>query len=273
MIDSADDRKILLHLPLRDKALLEGKITPINNSGIPASSPDSSSDSSTSSPQHHYEGGPNVEVEQCLPGVIMSRKTSYCEFLLQLADLGCSLNNNGLRDGARAVLNLIPADSSTVTKIRNLCGQLVKNPAAQPQHGFDSLFFTTSPSQTLYNLDVAYSLLMPSNGALHEKAYDLQLGIARAKGIPAFMGMLTRNDFLSTADLRTKQLAYLSVLKVCKLLFAVAGHSLVHMVAEACQPESMSSVSSTVHNQAVVLQQALHQIPSPSQVRQFTVYN
>lgn len=67
---------------------------------------------------------------------------------------------------------------------------------------------------------------MPSNVTVHEKAFELQMNIVKAKGIPSFMGMLTRNDFLSTADLRTKQLAYLTVLKVCKLLFAVAGHSL-----------------------------------------------
>jgi hypothetical protein len=45
------------------------------------------------------------------------------------------------------------------------------------------------------------------------------------------------------------QMAYLSVLKICKLLFAVAGHSLVHMVADACQPESTSTVSPVIHNQ------------------------
>ena len=37
------------------------------------------------------------------------------------------------------------------------------------------------------------------------------------------------------------------------------------MVAEACQPDSSTTVSAAVHSQAVVLQQALHQIPSPSQ--------
>ena len=112
--------------------------------------------SSTSSPQHHYEGGPNVEVEQCLPGVIIAQERSYTAFLLQLGDMGVQLAHNSLRDGARAVLNLIPADSHTSTKIRTLCTDLVKNPASNPQHGFDSLYFTTSPSQTLYNLDVCY---------------------------------------------------------------------------------------------------------------------
>ena len=157
LIDSSDDRKILLNLPFRDKAILEGKLIPVNhNTGIPASSPDSSSDSSTSSPQHHYEGGPNVELEQCLPGVIIAQERSYTAFLLQLADLGCSLGHVALRDGARAVLNLIPSDVHTANKIRSLCLDLVKTPVSNPQQAFDSLYFTTSPSQTLYNLDVCY---------------------------------------------------------------------------------------------------------------------
>ena len=53
--------------------------------------------------------------------------------------------------------------------------------------------------------------------------------------------------------------------KICKLMLTTAGYSLVHMVAEACQPESSISVTPSVHNQAVVLQQALHQVPSPVQ--------
>ena len=43
-----------------------------------------SSDSSPGgSPQHHYDG-PNVELEQSLPGVIMSLQQNYCHFLLQV---------------------------------------------------------------------------------------------------------------------------------------------------------------------------------------------
>ena len=59
-IDPIDDRKILLHLPIKDKTLLSAKITPVGGAGggaVPASSPDSSSDSSSSSPQHGYGGG------------------------------------------------------------------------------------------------------------------------------------------------------------------------------------------------------------------------
>ena len=40
---------------------------------------------------------------------------------------------------------------------------------------------------------------------------------------------------MTSADLPTRRLGYLYVLKVCKLLLTVAGQSLVHMVVDACQ--------------------------------------
>jgi ubiquitin carboxyl-terminal hydrolase 9/24 len=80
-----------------------------------------SSDSSPGgSPQHHYDG-PNVELEQCLPGVIMSLQPTYCQFLLQLADKGCSLGHAPLRDAARAMLKLMPADVETIKKLKTVC--------------------------------------------------------------------------------------------------------------------------------------------------------
>lgn len=50
--------------------ILSAKLCQVN-SNMP-SSPDSSSDSSTSSPQHPYDG-PNLEAENSLPGVVSSR--------------------------------------------------------------------------------------------------------------------------------------------------------------------------------------------------------
>jgi ubiquitin carboxyl-terminal hydrolase 9/24 len=185
----------------------------------------------------------------------MSLQASYTQFLLQLADKGCTLQHSQLRDAARALLKLMPADVETIQKMKNICQELIKNPIGQPVHGFDSLFFSPSPSETCYNLEVCYSLLMPGTGPLTEKAFDFQIALVEAKGIACFMGMLTRNDFLSRADLSTQQMAYLSVLKICKLLFAVAGHSLVHMVADACQPDSTSSVTPAVHNQVCCIPQ------------------
>ena len=125
-----------------------------------------SSDSSPGgSPQHHYDG-PNVELEQTLPGVIMSMQLNYSQFLLLLADKGCTLGNSQLRDAARALLKLMPADVETIAKMKNICQELIKNPIAQPMHGFDSMFFSPSPSETCYNLEICYSLLMPGTGKI-----------------------------------------------------------------------------------------------------------
>lgn len=66
-LDPADDHKLLSQIPLRNEVILTAKLCQAN-SNMP-SSPDSSSDSSTGSPQHPYDG-PNSEAENCLPGVV-----------------------------------------------------------------------------------------------------------------------------------------------------------------------------------------------------------
>jgi len=106
---------------------------------------------------------------------------------------------------------------------------------------------------------------MPGNSPPNEKIFEFALSFVEANGIACFLGILRRDNFLHEADLLTQQMAYLSVLKICRLLFAIAGNSLVHMVADACQTESVTQVSTAVHCQAIILQTALQQIPSPSQ--------
>ncbi len=55
------------------------------------------------------------------------------------------------------------------------------------------------------------------------------------------------------------------MLKVCKLLLTTVGHAQVQVVADACQSDSTSPpITASVHNHAVVLQQALHHIPNPN---------
>jgi len=79
------------------------------------SSPDSSSDSSSSSPQNPYGEGPNAEAEASLPGVIMATKHAQTSFFFQLADLGMSLNATQLITNALNVLKIMPADQQTVS--------------------------------------------------------------------------------------------------------------------------------------------------------------
>ncbi len=207
VLDVADDRKTLFAMPqLKDKSPLHltGKLSPIGSNLV--SSPDSSSDSSTSSPRHRYDAGvggvssgPNLELEQGLPGVIVSAQHTYCQFLLQLADLGCSLGHQSLQEGARSVLRLIPADRHVVERLRAVSQENagVLGTKKLVTQIWEGIFFSCSPSQTLYNLDVLYTLLMPGVVTVLDKTFEFQLAFCRAKGIPTIMSMMTKNNFLS----------------------------------------------------------------------------
>lgn len=160
LLDNSDDWKLLSQISLRDKMvsiyllpfslinilqlqLVSVKLTQMNSNM--ASSQDSSSDSSTSSPQHPYDG-PNLEAENLLPGVIMSMQRNYAHFFCQLAALGSTLEFPPLRDGARALLKLMPADTSTVDKLLYL---FTGN--NEPENNIDSMFFSASPAEVCSN--------------------------------------------------------------------------------------------------------------------------
>ncbi|XP_056321504.1 probable ubiquitin carboxyl-terminal hydrolase FAF-X [Danio aesculapii] len=270
IIDPADDRKLIGQLNLKDKTLITAKLTQVS-ANMP-SSPDSSSDSSTGSPGNHgnhYSDGPNPEVEGCLPGVIMSLHVRYISFLWQVADLGCNLNMPLLRDGARVLMKLMPPDNATVENLRAICLDHAKLGENSLSPTLDSRFFGPSPSQVLYLIEVVYALLMPASGTLGEDASDFQYNFLKSGGLPLVLSMLTRNNFLPNADMETRRGAYLNALKIAKLLLTAVGFGHVKSVAEACQPVvegtiPVSPINQTTHDQALVLQNALQNIPNPS---------
>ncbi|XP_026073670.1 probable ubiquitin carboxyl-terminal hydrolase FAF-X isoform X7 [Carassius auratus] len=270
IIDPADDRKLIGQLNLKDKTLITAKLTQVSTN-MP-SSPDSSSDSSTGSPGNHgnhFSDGPNPEVESCLPGVIMSLHLRYISFLWQVADLGCNLNMPLLRDGARVLMKLMPPDNATVENLRAICLDHAKLGENSLSPTLDSRFFGPSPSQVLYLIEVVYALLMPASGTLGEDASDFQYNFLKSGGLPLVLSMLTRNNFLPNADMETRRGAYLNALKIAKLLLTAVGFGHVKSVAEACQPVvegtiPVSPINQTTHDQALVLQNALQNIPNPS---------
>ncbi|XP_072369964.1 ubiquitin carboxyl-terminal hydrolase 9X [Scyliorhinus torazame] len=270
LVDPADDRKLIGQLNLKDKTLITAKLTQIS-SNMP-SSPDSSSDSSTGSPGNHgnhYSDGPNPEVESCLPGVIMSLHPRYISFLWQVADLGSSLNMPQLRDGARILMKLMPPDNTTVEKLRAICLDHAKLGESSLSPNLDSLFFGQSASQVLYLTEVVYALLMPASAPLGEDASEFQYNFLKSGGVSLVLGILTRNNFLLNADMETRRAAYLNALKIAKLLLTAVGFGHVRAVAEAFQPvvegsSTVSPINHATHSQAVVLQNALHNIPNPT---------
>lgn len=266
ILDTSDDKKLICQLPIRDKMLISAKLCQVG-SNMP-SSPDSSSDSSAESPQHPYDG-PNIEAENCLPGVLMAQEQQYTQFLFQLADLGSSLNVPALRDAAYALLRLMPADSHTVNKLRSVCLDHAKLGDHSLQPSLESIFFVSSPSQVVYTLGVCYSLLMPALNPLSEDAQGFQYNFVKSGGIPVVLDMLTKNNFMCNTDIPVKRAAYIVVLKICKLLLTTVAYCIIQVELEACQnsPESFTLPSTTITHltgRAAILQQALHHIPSPN---------
>jgi ubiquitin carboxyl-terminal hydrolase 9/24 len=247
LLDTADDKKVVAMLPIRDKAVITAKLSQVG-AAAGASSPDSSSDSSGGSPAHCLYEGPNVESEQCLPGVIMaSRQCSRCfrntnaSFLCQLAELGSQLDCPTLRDSARALLKLMPADQATLATTKKIAESAAGGKAGVLEQHFTS----GSNSLTLYQLEVALSMVLPASGLQggDKAVVELQVWMVRGGIVPLLLDMITSNTFLSGADLVTKKAAYLALLRLGKFFLGVVGHSLLFMVVEAQQPSSTTKVS------------------------------
>ncbi|XP_014223439.1 probable ubiquitin carboxyl-terminal hydrolase FAF-X isoform X1 [Trichogramma pretiosum] len=271
LLEPSDDKKLLsqLHWP---KMTLSAKITQ-TNTNMP-SSPDSSSDSSTSSPHHPYtkmEGGhaSNPEAESSLPGVILSQRPQYANFFFQLADLGCTLDIPQLRDGARNLLQLVPPDRLTVNKLQWFFGRF-KNEEARNLALTDDLqgtptnpFYSPSPSQVLYNLEVLYATLMPALDPISDRAQEVQLQLIKSGEASKILELLTSNEFLPNADETTKRSAYLTVLKLCKFLLTVMANFLSLMTDDVPQ----TSLEYLQNKQTMivpisVLKQALQSVPN-----------
>ncbi|KAL4220567.1 putative ubiquitin carboxyl-terminal hydrolase FAF-X [Mactra antiquata] len=269
ILEPGEDKRLISQVPLRDKMLITAKLVHVGNS-MP-SSPDSSSDSSGGSPHHTFDG-PNIEAENCLPGVLMSNNQRYAQFLFQLSDLGCSLQVSKLRDTARTLLKLMPGDTSSKEKFKTICSEHVRSTGTGTSQQLEAMFFNSSPTQVLYNIEVAYSLLMPSQDPMAEDAFEFQYNFIRSGGVQLALNMLTKNNFLPNADLQTRRLAYITVLKMCKLMLTVVGYAKLQVVVDACSNEPRGpQITAAEHSHAVILQQALHHIPNHS--TEFTTRN
>ncbi|XP_044752373.1 probable ubiquitin carboxyl-terminal hydrolase FAF-X [Coccinella septempunctata] len=279
-LDSTEDKKLLSQIPLRDKMLISAKIIQMNSNM--ASSQDSSSDSSTSSPQHPYDGptidtensvpsviSPGKLVENFLPGVMMSSHYVYARFFCQLYQLGSDLGFTPLRDGAWSLLQIIPCDSTTM---ENWVSLLMSNSLPVEQKlSLDQVLTKGTPSEVLYNLEVLYAMLMPALD-LTEKTYEFQYCFMTSGFAHLFLEMLTKNNFMSGADNATKRAAYLVVLKISKLILTSIAHVLVRL-SEDHTPQETEVNGETVTTPGMFLKNALRSVPGHSDhiVRQVSI--
>lgn len=85
----------------------------------------------------------------------MSETSAYATFFFQLSDLGCTLQHPQLRDGARNLLQLVPPYTHTVQQLQWFFNRHRKDKNVICTTTVDSLFFTASPTEVLYNLEVS----------------------------------------------------------------------------------------------------------------------
>ncbi|XP_032295412.1 probable ubiquitin carboxyl-terminal hydrolase FAF isoform X1 [Drosophila virilis] len=241
LIEVTDEINPLYQYTIRDKMILTAKLTPVGI-GL-ASSPDSSSDSSTGSPPRPCPDMQRVESESTLPGVIISQHYQYTEFFLKLYQLGSDLEHGRLRDSAKVLLHLLPCDRHTMRMLQLMC-RVPKSPAGDGPKEEDALtgsgqtasdalnaedctpeqmFLHPAPAQVLYNLSVLHGLLIPALDPLGESALQVQSAWMHSGCAHFVLELLTKNNFLPSADMHTKRASFQCVLRLAKLFLYIVG--------------------------------------------------
>ncbi|XP_030369464.1 probable ubiquitin carboxyl-terminal hydrolase FAF isoform X2 [Scaptodrosophila lebanonensis] len=248
LIEVSDEISPLYQYTIRDKMILTAKLTPVGT-GL-ASSPDSSSDSSTGSPPRPCPDMQRVESESTLPGVIISQNYHYTEFFLKLYQLGSDLEHGRLRDSAKVLLHLLPCDRQTMRMLQLMCrvptaeqkdivkeedalnvsgssGQSTSPPASEMLSPEDctpeQMFLHPAPAQVLYNLSVLHGLLIPALDPLGESALQIQSAWMHSGCAHFVLELLTKNNFLPSADMHTKRASFQVVLRLAKLFLYIVG--------------------------------------------------
>lgn len=101
---------------------------------------------------------------------------------------------------------------------------------------------------------------MPALDPLSENSYEIQYSFMVSGEAHTFLEMLTKNNFMSSADTVTKRAAYLIVLKICKLILTSVAHVLVRLSEDHTPPES----ESVTETPGMFLRQALRSVPGHS---------
>ncbi|XP_068152261.1 probable ubiquitin carboxyl-terminal hydrolase FAF isoform X1 [Drosophila tropicalis] len=284
LIEVSDEINPLYQYTIRDKMILTAKLTPVGT-GL-ASSPDSSSDSSTGSPPRPCPDMQRVESESTLPGVIISQNFQYTEFFLKLYQLGSDLDHGRLRDSAKVLLHLLPCDRQTMRMLQLMCrvpksqsGEKVtkieddvinsmtsgeQQPISENETESctpEEMFLHPSPGQVLYNLSVLHGLLIPALEPLGEAALQIQSSWMHSGCAHFVLELLTKNNFLPSADMHTKRASFQCVLRLAKLFLYIVGSVLSRVGDEPL----ICDVDNGARSQVDILKQNFSSMPNGSQ--------
>ncbi|KAG7304516.1 hypothetical protein JYU34_011466 [Plutella xylostella] len=246
LLDSSHDRKILSQIPLRDKTIIVAKVYDgqVCGSGGCGSSNDSSSDSSTSSPP--LPAAP----EHALPGVLFSQGSWYIPFILELEHIGVTKGHIPLTEASHLLSQICPAHKQTVEKLTEalLCNEDTK---------LRDLLYGPAPPTVAYNVEVLYSMVMPSSDARLERNRSFQL--ACVKKAPLLVQCLSDKEFLQGAAAHTRRVGYLALVRLAKL----ALNTLAHLF-ELLAPEGTEIPEKDTWMDVSILREALQSVPSHS---------
>lgn len=85
------------------------------------------------------------------------------------------------------------------------------------------MFLHPSPAQVLYNLSVLHGLLIPALDPLGESALQVQSAWMHSGCAHFVLELLTKNNFLPSADMHTKRASFQCVLRLAKLFLYIVG--------------------------------------------------
>lgn len=278
-IECVDDNKILGDYNIKDKIFIIARVSqaisslnnPVNvttgtQSSNNASRLDSSADSSSdecgsgNEDTHNVINSPNIEYELMLPSVILSLNEKYVQFLIELADFGCKINNTHIKECSRNVLDLLPIAKHTAEKIKKFCKECISK---NEKTILDNLFFSCTSTQCWYYLKVTHSLLMPAVVYYNpDETKEFQENFILGGGVVCFYNMLVKENFLTSADDNTKKAALLYVLKINKLLMTTVCYAIYSYVVNALTTKQFNQVNEALHNHALLLQNSTSAIPS-----------
>lgn len=270
LIDIADDRNPLSMYNIRDKTVINVKLSPIST--MLTSSPDSSSDSSsTGSPPRPCPDMMRSELESTLPGVIIASKYQYMDFFLRVHQLGSDLQHHNLRECAWNLLHLLPLDSNTCVQINQMCfnglrygmmkdddmdGENKNNDELMAESLLpETMFLSADSAHVLYNLEVLQALLMPALDPHGDSTMRLQLAWLHSGVAHFILDLLTKNNFMPNADLYCKRSAYQCILKLVKLFLFILGYVMsrvgdephsMHLEGKRTQVEILKQTLATI---------------------------
>lgn len=273
LFEILDDRHPLSQYNIRDKTMINAKLTPMGT-GI-SSSPDSSSDSSTGSPPRPCPDTQRSETEASLPGVIISQNSAYTSLFIQIYQLSTELNHVELRDCSRNLLHLLPLDRLTVKIIKEMCSAFKSNNETP-----EEMLLSAKPAQVLYNLEVLHALLIPAIDPLNESTLDLQSAWIHSGVAHFVLELITKENFMLKADTYTQRAAFQCLLKIVKLFLYIIGCVLGRVGNEPPPPptKTTATIGSIANSEGVrlqidILKHALTAIPGSSEFTYRTIAN